>query len=291
MAERGSMKKAFIAVSESTRFIERFISGVGERDFYLSYGRQLPEVEEYDLVSYWLSGGYAARLHRIGLAHTFTAPGQKWLSTIPEELVGRKVITDTIDVMPEGLTLFAKPAEAKIDSIKAGLHTKEEILKIIDEENISSEQLFQWTNSILKFNYEHRFFILNGEVHTGSPYLIDGKVYNEAMTWSHYNDALHAAVSAVKLLGDNQPSAYTLDLGRDMVTDEWLVVEANPAWSSGPYGADPAKVIEVLEVACNDSTPRWLWSPARNLVEMAEDREPMEVLAYDEASGVVILNN
>lgn len=41
-----------------------------------------------------------------------------------------------------------------------------------------------------------------------------------------------------------------------------LVIEANPAWSSGPYDADPAGVLEAI-TASHDFEgrfPQWAWT-------------------------------
>lgn len=282
------MKKAFVAISESYGTVSRFINGIGDRDFFLSYAQQFPKLDEYDVTSFWMAGGYAAKLHRVGLASHLTAPGQSWLSTVDESLTGRQIITGTVSEMPENTQLWAKPAEAKIDSIIAGRYTKDEILEICSKSNVSENQLFQWTDSILKINHEHRFFVANGMIMTGSPYLIDGIIYSSTMVSPYYDDALRAAVRTVRKLGDNQPPAYTLDMGLNETTGHWIIVESNPAWSSGPYGCDPSLVIDTLEIACNNVGSDWLWEPADNLKQFALSVDPIVETDVDGASGVFL---
>ncbi len=47
------------------------------------------------------------------------------------------------------------------------------------------------------------------------------------------------------------PPAFVMDIG--LIDDHsWAVVEFNPVWCSGVLGADPRKVLAVLERACQD---------------------------------------
>lgn len=280
------MKSAFIVMAETSRFASHLLPGAGDRDFFLSYGFAVPDPSGYDTVSYWSAGGYSARLRRIGLAGDFTAPGQSWLSTVDPLLTGRQIVTGKLSEIPEGKLLFAKPAEAKIDAMVAGKYTAEEIDLICAKENVPPETLFQWTEAILSINHEHRFYVCEGTIRTGSPYLIDGIVYHEEMTSPRYTEASHAAERIVRELGGNQPVAYTLDIGLDEITGEWIIVEANPAWSSGIYGCDPGVVIDVLDVACNTPDDRWRWEPAQYLVDRVAETAPLEIVDPEDGFGI-----
>jgi hypothetical protein len=296
-----SNSRAFVAVAESYGTVSRFLQGVTDRDFYLSYAKEFPDLSEYDQSCFWMSGGYAARMQRAGIAPHLVAPGQDWISTIDESLTHRKITTGTIadlrslsnnstDSMSPHTELFLKPAEAKIDSIPASIYTVEKVLEIFNNEDIPSETLFQWTETILPLNYEHRFFVANGEVRAGSPYLIDRVVYHSEMISPCYLEALDAAENFLKLLKDNQPPAFTLDVALREDTKEWLIVEVNPAWSSGPYGAEPAEILNVLDVACNSGSDmineKWLWRPAEYLVKRALEASLMKIVDPEYSSGV-----
>lgn len=289
-------EKAFVAVTESYAIISRFTPGVTNYDFLLSYVTEFPELSQYSTSCFWMSGGYAARMKRAGLAPHLVAPGQKWLSTIDQSLLGRKVVTDStvkfknLD-LPENSKIFVKPAEAKIDSLKAAIYTFKEVIEILEKESIPQETLLQWTEDIIPLNYEHRFFVANKKVYTGSPYLIDGEVYTSKMISPVYNEAFEAAESFLQELGDNQPPAFTLDVALRDDTKDWVIVEANPAWSSGPYGADPSKILEVLEVACNagnlEENKKWLWVPAKYLVERAKESPMMKIVEDIESASAI----
>lgn len=283
-------KKAFVVVSESYGMASSFMSGVGDREMFLSYAQALPDVTDFKTVSYWLAGGYAARLHRIGLARNFAAPGQNWLTEVSEadeELTLRHISTTPISELPGRVKLFAKPAEAKIDSIPAGVYLASDLRKICKQHAIPENTLFQWTRTILNMNHEHRFFVSDGEVRAGSVYLRNGITYYPGIESSQSDDALEAAEDFIDALDqlDLLPPALTLDVARDEDTGQWLIVEANPAWSSGPYGANRADMIEVLERACNlkaTDDPRWIWKPADYLVQQALKQPEMKIVPLSE---------
>lgn len=298
MTLNNKVSSAFIAVSKSYSNVSRFLPGLEDRDMYLSYASQVPDTSSYGQVSYWMAGGFAARLQRINLAKNLIAPGQNWLSEVSENdpsLTARSILTTTVDQIPTGQLLFAKPAEAKIESIPAGKYFGEDLLEIFRNNQIPLDTLFQWTETLLPINHEHRFFIADSIIYAGSPYLIDGVVYHSAIESSYYFEAERAAEIFVQVLKDSDllPPALTLDVGRNEDSGEWLIVEANPAWSSGPYGAAPSGILKVLERACNwDSKvddEKWLWKPAEYLVNLALIEPAMELiplLEITEASGV-----
>jgi hypothetical protein len=265
---------------------------------FLSYAREVPDVSSYMSHSYWMAGGYAARLQRAGLAPNLVAPGQHWLSEVSEldeTLTRRKIFTTKIAELPTGALLFAKPAEAKIESIPAGKYFTDHLLEICKNERVPADTLFQWTETLLNLNHEHRFFISDGQIRTGSPYLIDDVVYTSEMISPYFGAAYDAAENFLRILESNNllPPALTLDVARDEDSGEWLIIEANPAWSSGPYGASPSRILEVLERACAWSKDvddaKWLWEPAEYLVDLALKEPLMRIVPLeevDEASGI-----
>lgn len=298
---RGKAKKntsVFVVVSESYGAASSFASGLGDREMFLSYAQNLPDVSSFGTHSYWTAGGYAARLHRIGLARTFVAPGQNWLTEVSEadeDLTGRHVSTTPISELPGRVKLFAKPAEAKIDSIPAGIYLASDLRKICKQNNVPEDTLFQWTRTILNLDHEHRFFVSDGKIRTSSVYLRHGITYFPGIESSQTEAAQIAAEDLIDALLqlDLLPPALTLDIGLDTDTGNWVIVEANPAWSSGPYGCDKSEVIRVIERACNlDSAKddsRWTWEPAEYLVQQALKQSEMKVIPLSEigtASGI-----
>jgi hypothetical protein len=279
--------KALIVISDSVRFANNFIEGLDGRDLFLSYGKEVIDASQYDMTSFWMAGGFAARMQRAGLALRLCAPGQTWLSGLDSSLTGRRIETGTLGEIPHDTIVYAKPAEAKIRGFVSAKYTKQQIEDIYVAENVPSETILQWSVDILNINHEHRFFVANREIMAGSPYYVDSVVYKAGMTSPFSDAAKEFALDAIKELKDNQPPSYTLDVGRNERTGEWLIIEANPAWSSGLYGCNPAGVIDALDVACHATDERWLWKPSQYLIDNAAKADLIQVVDYEKSSGVI----
>lgn len=282
-----SKDKALIVISDSVRFANGFTEELNGRDLFLSYGKEVIDCSKYRMTSFWMAGGFAARMQRAGLAMRLCAPGQTWLSGLDSSLTGRMIETGTLGEMPAGEILYAKPAEAKVRGLVSAKYTKQQIEDIYAAENVPSETILQWSVDILDINHEHRFFVADGEVWAGSPYYVDSVVYRAGMTSPFSDAAKKFALDAIKELKDNQPPAYTLDVGRNERTGEWLIIEANPAWSSGLYGCNHAAVMDVLDVACHTTDERWLWKPSQYLMDNAAKANLIQVVDHEVASGVL----
>lgn len=276
--------KALIVVSFAHWVADDFEQATQELNYALvrDYGFDVPEtLGNYEKVAWWMNAQHAARLQRVGVATELTAPGSTWLSTVPHELTKRVIRSATISEFLElGVdgSVWVKPAEAKIDGFEAAYRTSADVCNLVDTLKIPTDSDVQWTDSLLSINHECRFYVLDGEVTTGSPYLVDGITYYDGASDRELKNADAFAREAVKILGDNQPQAYTLDVGFDEKSNEWLVIEGNPAWCSGIYGADPAKVIKVIEKACytNTQNETFLWKPDSYLWNLAQRKVPLK---------------
>jgi hypothetical protein len=270
--------KAFIVVSYASWVASDFepFLDLSKWKIIRDYGFDLPQhLESYESVAWWMNAQHAARLQRAGVAMELTAPGPKWLPAVSEELTKRPIFAADLSEflsLPSFYESWVKPAEAKIDGFEAGWRTVEEVAELVVEHSIPLDSFVQWTDVRLNLNHEYRFYILDGMVVTGSQYLVDGVTYYDGAEGTLLNEAMEFAKFAVEEMGNNQPAAYTLDVGKDMTKQEWLVIEGNPAWCSGIYGSDPAKVISVIEKSCYDKSDEgeFLWIPDAFLKARAE---------------------
>jgi hypothetical protein len=97
---------------------------------------------------------------------------------------------------------------------------------------------------------EFRCFIIDRSVATFSLYLRNGQLDE---SWAASSDETDQATAFLdRLLNDSAVDlapAFVMDIGKIEGRD-WAVVEANPAWASGIYGCDPARVLPVIQHAC-----------------------------------------
>jgi hypothetical protein len=285
------LKPDILCIFSHTNWVaEDFRSGIREAQLEQNYtlihslGLDVPrEVYQADIagenVSYWVPSFLAAQLQRLNIAQALTSPGDSFMSDIPEELSGRKIVTTSLknflSTETKASSLFIKPAEAKLDYFVAGSYTLSDIEKLAQQYSIPDSTMVQYTDSILELNYEHRLYIYDGLVLTGSAYLIDGSTYYDNMDNPLYQYKLPNAVAYAQDIIDtisNKPMAFTLDVAWNIKTQSWFVLEANPAWCSGIYGSDVESVIYTIQRSCNPITEqekKFLWKPDQLLIDKA----------------------
>lgn len=275
-------------MSSSTVNVASIVDGLRERDLYHSFGETIPNLASYDAVSFWGAGIYAAKLQHIKMFTSLSSPGPEWMANIPAELAGRKVISGTVDSLPDEGTYFVKPSEAKILSLPAKEYEVSEVKRILSDNNFDSSIQLQWTADVLKVDREHRFFVADRQIATGSPYNVEGVVgYDKRISREYLTDARSFAQEALQELGSYQPQAFTLDVGMNMMTGSWFIVEANRAWSSGFYHSDPATALEVVEYSCQATKPEWLWVPDKHVIDLVAGMGELIVSDTAESSGYV----
>jgi hypothetical protein len=112
-------------------------------------------------------------------------------------------------------------------------------------------------SDVVTFVAEYRLFVLDGAIHTGSRYATDGNLdiapldaadADTAVALDFVGDLLQATAATL-------PSAVVVDVGlleSDGGVRRPAVVEANMAWASGHYAADPDRVLDVVLHAAFD---------------------------------------
>lgn len=272
------MSKAILAIGDSTRLVTPHVGGLNGRELFFSYGKEIPDLSSYD-VSYWMGGLYALQLQNIGLAQSLCSPGADWLPRLDEGLSGRKIYSGVVSDLQEfSGELFVKPSEAKVRALPAGFYTAERVAAIFAENGFTDDISLQWTTHRMQINYEHRFFVANGEIITGSVYLVNGRVgWGDGIDTTRFDDAKAFANFVLTSAAETMPPAFTLDVGLNEETGKWFVIEANRAWSSGLYGSDPALVLDVVEESCSYAEEKWQWIPDAHLVQIAKTVKPIVI--------------
>ncbi|MFJ1581322.1 ATP-grasp domain-containing protein [Streptomyces sp. NPDC088182] len=199
--------------------------------------------------AYWYGGPVAgARLAgRLGFA--LLEPTDGWLAELPEELTGRQVRAGTIaDAWAIDRPTFVKPPRDK--SFPAGVYN--------DGSRLSSA-LDPATpvllSEVVTFAAEYRLFLLDGRIAAASRYAVFGRLDPRLLGTDRADRAVAGEITEfadrlVAVAGPALPSAVVVYVGQ--VLDpyrpghRWAVVEANMAWFSHVYAADPARVLDVV---------------------------------------------
>jgi len=228
-------------------------------------------------VAWWMPIHFATRLHCEGDGPALSAPGASWLSGVDTDLTGRTVHTSRVEDLggaPAGIPLWCKPAEAKLESFPAGWRTTAEVAGL----NLCPGSWVQWTPTRLDLSVEFRCYVLEGAVATVSPYLLGDLTFYDldetTLAVVSTVDATAFARTVVASLGAAQPGAYVLDVGFDLLSGRWVVVEANPAWCSAWYGCAIDAVLATITASCR-CEDEWRWVPDAELVHHARRAGPL----------------
>jgi ATP-grasp domain, R2K clade family 2 len=150
---------------------------------------------------------------------------------------------------------FVKPADALNKSFDAGIYASARDIRapkgVSDDSPVLLAEPVDWSA-------EYRCFVLDGEVAAWSPYISFGRP-----SWKPFGRGTLPVRAPPSVLAFCQrlfsrsgaafPPAFVMDIG--VIDDRgWAVVEFNPVWCSGLLGADPRKVLGVLQRACHPQT-------------------------------------
>lgn len=223
---------------------------------------------------WWAPGAWVASAHAAGVQLPLMSCGPRWLDTLPEEYTGRALATLTVQqsinlapAFDEEFERFVKLPEAKLDSFPARLHLiNRHWATTLGQYRLPSDALVQLQMPV-EFVVEARFWIAHGEITATSPYRFGDTVWGEpgfsAAPEYVPGDGTAMRKLALEVIANvAAPPGFVLDIGvtRD---NQVLVVEANAAWSSGPYDGDPAGIKRAIEAAHDfeGAYPQWAWEP------------------------------
>lgn len=172
---------------------------------------------------------------RLGIA-LLEAPAD-WLATLPKEFIGREVQAIPLrDAYALRRPAFVKSPNDK--GITARVYADGSRLPGPDAVDPSTLVL---VSDITTFTSEFRLHLLDGRVHAGSRYAEHGRLSLGPLS----RDAAAFAVDLLAGCAHTLPSAAVVDIGTP-AGGGWAVIEANAAWASGRYSADPDAALDVV---------------------------------------------
>lgn len=235
-----------------------------------SYGLDVPPVGVGD--GLWVPQETAALFKYSGLNMFLQSAQPYWLSTLPFDVVRRKIFTAPVEVMLDRVVLgnvfdgfdvegeyFWKMAEAKNDSFPAELRT---VRKFVDDcvvQGFPDGSVLQVSERI-RVDREFRVYVIDGVPRAACMYLQDGVTYYDGLV-SDVEDERNVLLWLGEVLVDvPQPDSFVVDVGEN--EDGFFVLESNPAWCSAWYGCDIDVVAEaVYRSSSGGSYSQWVWVP------------------------------
>lgn len=216
---------------------------------------------------WWCPQRHAIRLVNSGVDPRFTAPGPHFTEHLEYRFRGRHMVAcilanaETLGSEWAHRPVHAKLAEAKLNAVPAAVYPDlGAFLSAAEAAGLPRMAMVQLSEPV-EMVTEARCWILDRTVVAASVYLDHG------VTWDGFEESRDTgwAVEFAGKVVENtgwQPRAFTLDVAR-LADDGLVVVEANPAWSSNPYYADPAAVIDCILASQHDKsqTHQWGWQP------------------------------
>jgi len=168
------------------------------------------------------------------------------LTRVPERFLRRQVEAATFGALDRlaGRT-FVKPADPLDKWFDAGVYSDVGAIRTRNQLRPDAPVLL---SEPVEWSVEFRYFVLDGRVVAGSPYVAYGR---PAWRWRPGRAADVPTAGRVVVEGvcaameGELPPAFVLDVGR--IDDRgWAVVEFNPVWSAGLLNADAAAVLPAL---------------------------------------------
>jgi hypothetical protein len=182
-----------------------------------------------------------------------------WLMSLPQEYLQRDLqLTSLEEARKLNEARFIKPAEGKFFAAK--IYQNPDELPAIGTQ---SEGMPVYIAEPVKWLSEFRCFILERQMESYSVYSRIGEIVEDWFMSAEEVTSLENFCE--KFRSDERiamPPAFVLDIG-EIEGRGWAVIEANPVWASGIYGADAAKILKLLERSCipaaelSDEDARW----------------------------------
>ena len=262
----------------------------------LAGGTPLPVVHDLGLdvppvttwTAWWAGHRFIARLAATpGVTRPdLWSPGPGWVTTVDPTWLGRRVwagpladvaTSDLWDApLVSGVTVFAKPAEVKVDRLPArGYGTPTGFIGDAERAGLEPSSPVV-LSGVVVFTEEYRCFIApdpatgRPRVVAASAYLVDGRTWDSWEAPDLAPDPTEAVTFAQAVADETAgPPGYVLDVGR-LVDGTWAVVEPNASWSSNPYHCDPTGVVASILAAQDPAGDRsWAWRGDPTLARFA----------------------
>ncbi|GGM12496.1 ATP-grasp domain-containing protein [Nakamurella endophytica] len=217
-------------------------------------------------------GGLVAAALSRGAPVELAGPTPAWFAGLDAAVTGRRwMLCDPATAAAElrGGPRFVKPADAKLPDFPAQrMHDPGELARAVAAVGAGPGMQLLVTAGWLRIDSEYRVFCCDRQVAAASAYRVQDEPWSPLLHTHRASFHVEAAAWAAGLLRDLPdaavPPAAALDVAR-LDDGRFVLLEANNAWSAGPYGCDPDGVLRCVLAARPaglDDPFRWRPDPA-----------------------------
>lgn len=245
------------------------------------YGLSAPPPDDAII---WMPGAFAARLSVQGICPPLSSPSGQFLPEMPARFLSREVaLFPAILALLKPSEGFWKLADSKDDRFPAKWRTAAELSQDLRVAAVPPAALLQLADVRLDLVAEYRAIISDNAMLGGSFYRdLAGRAHDDPdfadpvqLTHCAAREFVAEVLAELGELGQIGPPSYTLDVGIDRSTGSWVIVEANPIWSSAWYGVNPAIFAAALIHDQMTDPGRWAWKPDPMQLELAARKVPL----------------
>ena len=169
-----------------------------------------------------------------------------WLADLPRPYLLRDVSFTTLgEARGYPRRAFIKPADDKCFPAKVYGGGAD-----LEASDLLPENTPVLISEPVSWEVEFRFFVLEGQLVTSSPYSRGGNLIRaEDGSWGAADTEVKQAHALCRALVEEMagliPPSVVIDVG-EISGRGWAVVEANASWASGIYGCDPGQVLRAI---------------------------------------------
>lgn len=231
----------FIVPASATPTVRALSDGAARRGFVvlpIALGSPLTMVPSSGRVHMFGGPLLAARVQQQSQL-ALLEPQDDWLTNLPERFVRRRVrLMPALEAYGLREQWFVKMPREK--GLEPGPYRGYELSTLPADEPLLVSDLVTMTD-------EYRFWILDGVVHASSSYRLNGRPDARQLDLEGPLSMKGFMDDLLTDQADDLPSAVVVDVAwLAQPSQGWAVVEANMAWFSAHYAADPSRVLDVV---------------------------------------------
>lgn len=260
----------------------------------LKEGHDFPVLQDHGLyapkfsksVAWWTPQEHYVRLEMSGLPlPPVIAPSDSWLSdNFSTRSLMRSVYTMRVGDFLGGdnplgtytAGMFIKPANFKCPKLPAQWVTNYTAACVeIENADLPENSYIQISDRWLDIQTEYRCFMWKGNCVAVSAYAGDPAITGLDEVAGYYAESVLRSCP-------EYPQSFVLDVARTNKQD-WVVIEANPTWSSNPYECRGKRVVNAI-LAANSAwidgsdAGKFLWIPDPYVIREAKKKAPLPIL-------------